>query len=305
MALQALHEADRSRARRDSLRRLGRGAGAEGYQFPPANAGDPAFVDGWDVHFTRLLTTVDNITLSNGPDVSPGDQSLHGARRRQGDRPLGGRPGAQRSELPAGQGRPGRGGGADRGALTPELPAGEQRRLRHQRRESLRLRLRRRSRDDERDERQPGHGRAWPTTRRWRRKGARCSTSARRRSKGRRPAAPARRQLRRRHPAIPPSTVRASGRSRATSCRSASASSRRPRTSTARTPTTIRRWRSRARSMSAGSSSRPTRSVVGQVTIHTDHPFWDSVLHDSPAHFDQFAARVAGMGRRRRRAGRT
>ena len=41
-------------------------------------------------------------------------------------------------------------------------------------------------------------------------------------------------------------------------------------------------------------------SVVGQVTIHTDHPFWDSVLHDSPAHFDQFAARVAGMGRRRR-----
>jgi hypothetical protein len=30
------------------------------------------------------------------------------------------------------------------------------------------------------------------------------------------------------------------------------------------------------------------------VTVHTDHPFWDSVIHDSPAHFDQFAARVAG-----------
>ena len=26
-------------------------------------------------------------------------------------------------------------------------------------------------------------------------------------------------------------------------------------------------------------------SVIGQVTMHTDHPFWDSVLHDSPAHF--------------------
>ncbi|HVV16202.1 MAG TPA: hypothetical protein VHH90_03290 [Polyangia bacterium] len=37
-------------------------------------------------------------------------------------------------------------------------------------------------------------------------------------------------------------------------------------------------------------------SVIGQVTIHTDHPFWDSVLHDTPAHFDQFAARVVGMG---------
>jgi hypothetical protein len=33
-------------------------------------------------------------------------------------------------------------------------------------------------------------------------------------------------------------------------------------------------------------------SVIGQVTLHTDHPFWDSVLHDSPAHFDQFAARA-------------
>src|SRR5262249_13841062 len=33
-------------------------------------------------------------------------------------------------------------------------------------------------------------------------------------------------------------------------------------------------------------------SVVGQLTFHTDHPFWDSVLHDSPAHFDQFAARA-------------
>jgi hypothetical protein len=33
-------------------------------------------------------------------------------------------------------------------------------------------------------------------------------------------------------------------------------------------------------------------SVIAQVTLHTDHPFWDSVLHDSPAHFDQFAARA-------------
>ncbi|MGB8295966.1 MAG: hypothetical protein WCG85_11115, partial [Polyangia bacterium] len=29
-----------------------------GYPFPPINAGDTAFVDGWDVHFTRLLVTV-------------------------------------------------------------------------------------------------------------------------------------------------------------------------------------------------------------------------------------------------------
>jgi hypothetical protein len=47
----------------------------EGYAFPPANPGDPAFVDGWAVQFTRLLTTIDNITLASGPTVSPGDQS--------------------------------------------------------------------------------------------------------------------------------------------------------------------------------------------------------------------------------------
>ncbi|HKO47862.1 MAG TPA: hypothetical protein VJV79_09065 [Polyangiaceae bacterium] len=37
-------------------------------------------------------------------------------------------------------------------------------------------------------------------------------------------------------------------------------------------------------------------SVIAQVTLHTDHPFWDSVLHGSPAHFDQFAARAIVSG---------
>jgi len=37
------------------------------------------------------------------------------------------------------------------------------------------------------------------------------------------------------------------------------------------------------------------KTTIAQVTIHTDHPFWDSVIHDSPAHFDQFAARVVGQ----------
>lgn len=46
-----------------------------GYAFPPASAGDVAFVDGWDVHFDRLLVTVGKISLSSNPDRSPGDQS--------------------------------------------------------------------------------------------------------------------------------------------------------------------------------------------------------------------------------------
>jgi hypothetical protein len=40
----------------------------------------------------------------------------------------------------------------------------------------------------------------------------------------------------------------------------------------------------------------PTNTyVTGEITFHTDHPFWESVLHDTPAHFDQFAARAAGQ----------
>ncbi|HEY8081416.1 MAG TPA: hypothetical protein VIE15_04935, partial [Acidimicrobiales bacterium] len=46
-----------------------------GYAFPPPSEDAPAFVDGWDVHFTRLLVTFGNVTLSENPDKLPGDQS--------------------------------------------------------------------------------------------------------------------------------------------------------------------------------------------------------------------------------------
>jgi hypothetical protein len=38
----------------------------------------------------------------------------------------------------------------------------------------------------------------------------------------------------------------------------------------------------------------PHAAVIAQATFHTDHPFWDSVVHGSPAHFDQYAARAVG-----------
>jgi hypothetical protein len=50
----------------------------QGYPFPPVNPGDPAFVDGWQVSFTRLLVTFDRIKLWSNPDTNPGDQSQHG-----------------------------------------------------------------------------------------------------------------------------------------------------------------------------------------------------------------------------------
>lgn len=49
-----------------------------GYDFPPATEDDPAYVDGWEVKFSKLLVTIDHITLSENPDTSPSDQSRTG-----------------------------------------------------------------------------------------------------------------------------------------------------------------------------------------------------------------------------------
>jgi hypothetical protein len=46
-----------------------------GYGFPPATPDAVAFVDGWEVRFDRLLVTVGGISLSANPDRSPGDPS--------------------------------------------------------------------------------------------------------------------------------------------------------------------------------------------------------------------------------------
>ncbi|MCL2450445.1 MAG: hypothetical protein FWD17_15975 [Polyangiaceae bacterium] len=35
--------------------------------------------------------------------------------------------------------------------------------------------------------------------------------------------------------------------------------------------------------------------TVGEVTFHTDHPFWESTEHDTPLRFDPFAAQVVGV----------
>jgi len=58
-----------------------------GYGFPPATADDPAFADGWEVKFSKLLVTVDHITLSQNPDASPSDQSKTGKKVAQVDGP--------------------------------------------------------------------------------------------------------------------------------------------------------------------------------------------------------------------------
>ncbi len=56
----------------------GEGGALTGFAFPPTSSRDLAFVDGWDVKFERILVTVDDIVLSDNPDLSPTDQSQTG-----------------------------------------------------------------------------------------------------------------------------------------------------------------------------------------------------------------------------------
>src|ERR1044071_760137 len=58
-----------------------------GYAFPPATPDHPAFVDGWEVKFSKFLTTIDHITLSENPDTSPTDQSKVGGKVAELDGP--------------------------------------------------------------------------------------------------------------------------------------------------------------------------------------------------------------------------
>jgi hypothetical protein len=58
-----------------------------GYAFPQKNAGDPAFVDGWELKFTRVLVTVDKIRLSESPDTARSDQSQTGPLVAEADGP--------------------------------------------------------------------------------------------------------------------------------------------------------------------------------------------------------------------------
>ncbi len=62
----------------------GEGSATDGIAFPPEDTGgEPYFLDGWEIHFTRVLVTVDDITFWENPDQSASDQSQHGAQVSQ------------------------------------------------------------------------------------------------------------------------------------------------------------------------------------------------------------------------------
>jgi len=258
-----------------------------GYPFPPVNDGDPAFVDGWDVKFTRLLVTVDKIKISTNPDTAPGDQSQFGSVVGEVDGPwaidlahsdpsyLPGKGGAGEEAVPiaalanqnknCGESFATDGTryafGFDTIAATASTTDGRQ---------TMNVNL-------------DAAGQADYATMIQNQ----CAVLY-----------------------VGVATFKGGTVAGHTDCNSDPTYASWPSTVNFslcyKSPTSYENCQnpdndpagpiSPNEEHERGIALKTNGSVIGQVTIHTDHPFWDSVLHDSPTHFDQFAARVAGQG---------
>jgi len=260
-----------------------------GYPFPPVNDGDPAFVDGWDVHFTRLLVTVDNITLSNGPFIRPGDQSctestvakvtgpwaIDLAHSDQSYLPGKGGPGEEavpiaalsHQNYPAGNSAAFDTSGAVSYAFGFDLvPAASG---------AMNVNLDAPGLADYQDMATSGCVVLYVGTATFKGSDATCTT----------PGAPSGYYAT--EYASWPQTGQSVNFHLCYKSPTSYVNCQNPDNSGA--PLS-------GEEAERGIFFKSSASVIAQVTVHTDHPFWDSVLHDSPAHFDQYAATVAGQG---------
>lgn len=243
-----------------------------GYAFPPASPNDLAFVDGWEVKFSRLLVTIDNLTLSDNPDLMPGDESKTGgavaqlagpwavdlARSDPTYLPGKGSPGEQAvpiaavSKTKSGAALSTDGTryafGFDLGLATPT---------------AYNVNLDTGASADYREMVSAGCAVLYAGTATFKASGSTftgCDV----------------------HPDWPKVVdFRFCFKDPATyvNCQN-------PDNQGEAFPD---------EEAQRGIALKTNQSVIAQVTVHTDHPFWDSVLHDAPLHFDQYAARVVGQ----------
>jgi hypothetical protein len=249
-----------------------------GYPFPPVSADDPAFVDGWDVKFQRLLVTVDKITLSQNPDTNPGDESQTGAEIAEVDGPwaidlahadpsyLPGKGGGGEEAVPiaslGGQGFATDGTryafGFDLIAATNQTSDG---------RATMNVNLDADGLADYANMVTKGCAVEY------------IGTATFKGDQGPMPTCNADPEY-----ASWPKTIAFDlcfpSPTTYVNCQN-------PDNDPAKSLPNEEHER--------GIAFLSDRSVIAQITVHTDHPFWDSVLHDSPAHFDQFAARASGQ----------
>jgi hypothetical protein len=254
-----------------------------GYAFPPASPDNPAFVDGWEVRFEHLLTTIDKVTLATNPDTAPGDQSLIGALVAATDGPFAvdlaidgpgnidaeGDPGARAVPL-AVLDRENRHGNSKfatdgtRYAFSYDLiPATAN---------AYDVNLDAEGVSAYREMIDAGCAALYVGTATF--KGNTCRTFGTASDGGDAGADPFERFPKSIHFKFcfqsPTSYV---------NCQNGNNDPADPFAGEAH---------------QRGIAPKSTTFVVAQVTLHTDHPFWESTVHDSPAHFDPFAARSVG-----------
>ncbi len=255
-----------------------------GYPFPPVSSGDPAFVDGWDVKFDRLLITVDKITLAQNPDTNPGDESKQGAVVAEVDGPWA----IDLSHSDPGN-LPGKGGGGEQAvpfaALSKQNKNGNASFATDGTRYAFGFDLIAATATT-------CDGRATANVNL---DAAAQSDYAQMITNG--------------------CVVYYAGTATFNgalgpipTCNNDPIYATWPKqvkfALCFKSPTSYVNCQNPDNDPAAGLGTEEhergvaflaNQSVIGQVTVHTDHPFWDSVLHDSPAHFDQFAARLAGQ----------
>ena len=243
-----------------------------GYAFPPANPGDADFVDGWEVHFTKFIAVFDKVTLAENPDTSPTDQSQTGKVVAEIDGPwaidlhkggpLMGKGGASEQAFPIDMiVNQNKNGGAPFDATMryafgfQSVPATASARL-------LQIDA---GDPDYADMVANGWNVLYVGTATW--KGDQAMPACR--STG-------------------PASYDFSALPKTVNFRFGFA-----------TPTTYLNCQNPDNDPAAGLGGedhqrgvqvKPNTQTIAQVTFHTDHPFWESFKHDTPAHFDQLAS---------------
>jgi hypothetical protein len=240
-----------------------------GYTFPPASPGAAVFVDGWEVKFEELLVTFDNITLSENPDKSPTDQS-------QTDRAVAQVKGPWAVDLHKGGPRPGKGGSGEQALdvatvqnqnLNGNRPFDETKRYAFgfdivpASSAANKLNLDATGSADYATMVQNGWTVLYVGTATF--KGTSCTTTG---------------PYNYNQPQFQTVKFRFGFKSPATyvNCQN-------PDNQGAPFPNEEHQ---------RGVQIKSNTTVIAQATVHTDHPFWESFMHDSPAHFDQIAARA-------------
>ena len=245
-----------------------------GYAFPPANSGDVAFVDGWEFVFDKVLVTFDHVRLSQNPDKSPTDQSQTGDLFAEVDGPWA-------VDLHKGGPLPGKGGAGEQAVPIAAIACGFDATQRYAfsfdavaataSAKNVNLDLSSPTTTDYTDYQEMianGYTVFYIGTATWRgdQGGATCTTTD--------PTYD--------FSALPPVVNFRIGFATPTSYINCQNPDNDPATPFA------------GEEHQRGIAVKTNQSTVAQVTFHTDHPFWDSFLHDQPLHFDQIAAEFVG-----------